>query len=219
LYQTSATGYKKLDNAPKVNVNSSVVNQGESAFMKKLGEASADDLVKTKQAKVSGQRMLQSVQKLEQLDKAGVYSGPTADIAMSLGSLADAMGVSVNKAKLANSQGYQGELMNQMQQYLTGSMARSTTDKDAEILKAPLPQLLNSPEGRATLRRQLTARAQENIQYADQVQRNLEQRFPDAARLTSVVPGTVDVPRRSDVGGGGGAPISLDQYLKSLGGR
>ncbi len=208
LYQASpSTGqFKKLDSAPKVTVNTSVVNKGEGKFMEELGTASAKDLMAAKQAKVQAQRTIQSMAHLEQLDNAGVFSGPTANVTMTLGSLADAMGLPVDKRKLANSQAYQGELLSQLGNQLTGSLARSTTDKDMEILKAPLPELLNSPEGRAALRRQAVAKAQEHIQYANELHQNLGRTFPEAQRLLAVTPGTVAVPQRVDVPQGNGAP-------------
>lgn len=211
LYELNpSTGqWKKLDNAPKIsnttNVSLSPVIKGESKFMEGLGAASAQDVIQAKQAKVHAQRTIQSMDKLEQLDRQGVFSGPTANLAMTVGSLADALGVPVDKAKLSNSQAYQGELMGQLSNQLTGSLARSTTDKDMEILKAPLPQLLNSAEGRAALRRQAKAKAEEQIQYADQIQANLAARYPEAGRLLEVTPGQVSVPQRSDVPPGGGA--------------
>ena len=214
LYELNpSTGqWKKLDNAPKVsnttNVSLSPVIKGESKFMEGIGTAAAQDAIQAKQAKVHGQRTIQSMNKLEQLDRQGVFSGPTANLAMTIGSLADGLGVPVDKAKLANSQAYQGELMGQLSNQLTGSLARSTTDKDMEILKAPLPQLLNSPEGRAALRRQAKAKATEQIQYADQVQANLAQQYPEAGRLFEITPGQVPVPQRSDVVPGGAPSIS-----------
>ena len=211
LYELNpSTGqWKKLDNAPKIsnttNVSLSPVIKGESKFMEGIGTAAAQDAIQAKQAKVHAQRTIQSMDKLEQLDRQGVFSGPTANLAMTVGSLADALGVPVDKAKLSNSQAYQGELMGQLANQLTGSLARSTTDKDMEILKAPLPQLLNSPEGRAALRRQAKAKAEEQIQYANQVQMNLSQQYPEAGRLFEITPGQVPVPQRSDVQPGGGA--------------
>lgn len=205
LYQRSPTtgGLKKLDNAPKITTKVTVPVQvkGEGKFLETLGEDSAKNLIKVRQERVEAQRQIQSMQKLEQLDRQGVLTGPGAKIGMVMGSLADAMGIPVDKTKLANSQAYQGELMANMQNYLTGSMARSTTDKDAEMLMAPLPQLLNTPEGRAVLRRQIIARAQEKIQRADEIQQRLQQQFPEAGRLTDLTPGSEVAPQRSDLSG------------------
>lgn len=207
LYEVnpSTMQLRKLDNAPKITNNTRVtvpVNvQGESEFAKILGGGNAKQLLAAKEAKVESQRQIAAMQQLEALDAKGVYSGPSAKPAMFMGSLAEGMGFAVDRKKLENSQAYQGELMAQMQQYLSGSLARSTTDKDAEILMAPLPQLMNSPEGRAALRRQIIARATEKIQYADQLQQNLEKQFPDLGRLNSVVPGVVPSPGRPDAPG------------------
>ena len=202
LYQRDSNGtLHKLDNAPKTNisVNNSSVNKGESEFMKKVGTEAADDYIKAKQAKVAAQRTIQSMDKLEQLDKQNkLYTGPLANVAMQAGTLAESLGMNVDKQRLASSQAYQGELMAQMTQYLTGSLARSTTDKDMEILMAPMPQLLASPEGRAALRRQIKAKAQEHIEYADQVQKNVANRYPEAGNFFSITPGNVPVPQRSD---------------------
>lgn len=201
LYQQTATGLKKLDNAPKINnnISTNVINKGETKFMEGVGTANAKAFEEAKAAKVGAQRTIQSMQKLEQLEQQGVLSGPTADISMTLGSLAQAVGMPVNTKKLATSQAYQGELMANLGAQLTGSLARSTTDKDMEILKAPLPQLLGSPEGRAALRRQAIAKANEHIQYAESVQQNLVQAYPEAARLLQTSPGEVPVPMRSDL--------------------
>lgn len=214
LYEINPTTgqYKKLDNAPRITNNVrvpvNVVNQGETAFMKTLGEEGAKDLVKIKQEKHSALQTVSSMQKLEQLDNQGVFSGPTATPAMFMGSLAEAIGIPVDRVKLANSQAYQGEVLQNMQQYLTGSIARSTTNQDAEMLKAPLPQLLNSKEGRAALRRQVVAKARERIEYADSVQKQLETQFPEAGRLNSLTPGSQPLPPRGDVKPGGKPSVS-----------
>ena len=202
-YQVSpSTGAeKKLDNAPKINnnISTNVVNKGETKFLEGVGTANAKAFEEAKTAKVSAQRTLQSMQKLEQLDAQGVYSGPTAQPAMFVGSLLDGMGMKVDTKKLATSQAYQGELLSNLGAQLTGSLARSTTDKDMEILKAPLPQLVASPEGRAALRRQAIAKAKEQIQYADGVQAKLVKAYPEAARLLDTSPEQVPVPTRSDL--------------------
>lgn len=192
---------KKLDNAAKItnNISTNVVNKGEGEFMKGVGATNAKDFAETKAAKVSAQRTIQSMQKLEQLDAQGVYSGPQAAPAMYVGSLLDGMGMKVDTKRLATSQAYQGELLANLGAQLTGSLARSTTDKDMEILKAPLPQLIASPEGRAALRRQAIAKAQEQIQYADGVQAKMIEAYPEAARLLNTSPGQVPVPTRSDL--------------------
>lgn len=206
VYQMSATGFKKMDNAPKVTVNSkTVVNSGETAFSKKIGEMTADDVAKVRQARNEAQRTLQSMQKLEQLEAGSgvVNGGPLADKSMALGTLAEGLGFPIDKKKLAVSQEYQGEVMSNLSNQLTGSLARSTTDKDMEILKAPLPTLLNSKEGRAALRRQAVAKAQERIQMADQMQSQLKKEFPEMGRLFDVNPAALEVPQRSDVQPGG----------------
>ena len=202
-YQVSpSTGAeKKLDNAPRItnNVSTNVVNKGETKFLEGVGTANAKDFSEAKAAKVAAQRTMQSMQKLEQLDAQGVYSGPQAAPAMYVGSLLDGMGMKVDTKRLATSQAYQGELLANLGAQLTGSLARSTTDKDMEILKAPLPQLIASPEGRAALRRQAIAKAQEQIQYADGVQAKMIEAYPEAARLLDTSPGQVPVPTRSDL--------------------
>lgn len=204
LYQQSATGLKKLDNAPKTNVSVSVnpVIRGEGKFMEGIGTEAAALVSKARDAKVTAQRTLQSLAKMEELDAAGVHGGVLTTPVVFMSGLADAAGMKIDKAKLANSQAYQGELMAQLSGQLTGSLARSTTDKDMEILKAPMAQLMNTSEGRAALRRQAAAKAKEQIEYAAQVEAKLNQRYPEAAGLFDVMSGSVDVPQRGDVGAG-----------------
>lgn len=212
-YQVSpSTGAeKKLDNAPKItnNISTNVVNKGETKFMEGVGAANAKAFEEAKTAKVAAQRTIQSMKKLEQLDAQGVYSGPAAQPAMFVGSLLDGLGMKVDTKKLATSQAYQGELLSNLGAQLTGSLARSTTDKDIEILKAPLPQLVASPEGRAALRRQAIAKAQEHIEYADGVQSKLMEAYPEAARLLDTSPGQVPVPQRNDI-----TPASAGKTIK-----
>lgn len=185
-----------------VAVTATATSKGEGKFLETLGEGSANDLIKVKQAKHDAEQTIASMNKLEQLDGQGVFSGPTAKASQYIGTLAESLGIPVDKQKIATSQAYEGEVMQNMQQFLTGSIARSTTDKDAEMLKAPLPTLMNSPEGRAALRRQVVAKMNERIDYANQVQARLERTYPEAARLNALTPGGVPTPPRGDVGKG-----------------
>lgn len=221
LYQTSATGYKKLDNAPRVTVHNAV-NMGDNALMKKLGESTADLIDAARKGKQQAQQMLFTANRLEELNNKGVFSGPTANVATTLGAFAQTLGVPVDQNKLGRSEEYNAILAQQVAKVLTAGsgVGRSMTDEDRKRFEQQFPQLVGTPQGRQQIIGMLRNSAAQDMQYANQVEANLRKNYPEAARLWDVAPTNVGFPNPANAGGSGpGTPIPLDQYLKNFGGQ
>lgn len=179
----------------QVSVRQSSVNKGEDSFMKGVGEDAAKLVGDARRAKFMGQQTLNIADKLEALDKKGVFSGPTANVATTLSSLADTLGVPVDRSKLGTSQEYTSLLAKQVSDVLTnGSVGRSMTDADREAFMAQFPQLVSSPQGRQQIINRMRVAAKQDVDYADQVHANLNQNYPEAARLFNVAPTTQPFP-------------------------
>ena len=221
LYQVSPTGLKKLDNAPKVNVTNTI-NTGDNALMNKLGESTADLINAARTGKQQAQQMMFTADRLEKLNKEGVFSGPTANIATTLGAFAQTLGVPVDQEKLGRSEQYNAILAQQVAKVLmAGSgVGRSMTDEDRKRFEQQFPQLISTPQGRQQVIEMLRNSAAQDMQYANQVEANLRKNYPEAARLWDVAPTNVGFPTPANAGGQGpGNPIPLDQYLKNFGGQ
>ena len=227
LYQTSATGYKKLDNAPKVTVNNAV-NMGDNALMKKLGESTAELINNARTGKQQAQQMQFTANRLEELSNKGVFSGPTANVATTLGAFAQTLGVPVDQNKLGRSEEYNAILAQQVAKVLTAGngVGRSMTDEDRKRFEQQFPQLVSTPKGRQQIIGMLRDSAAQDMQYANQVEANLRKNYPEAARLWDVAPTNVGFPTPAKAGRPGPLPpvaplppIPLDQYLKNFGGR
>lgn len=224
LYQRSATGLKKHDNSPRITITpvTNVINKGEETFMKQFGEQTAKQIGDVQVAKANAQRMLTTADRLESLNKAGTFSGPTANIATSIGQFANALGVPVDQKKLSNSQEYAAVLGKQVAQVLTAGsgVGRSMTDADREAFMSQFPTLINSPEGRQRIIGMLRDSARQDVEYANQVHKNLTATYPEAARLFNVLPSTQGFPAPNPAASQApGKVMTLDEYLKSQGVR
>lgn len=222
LYQQSATGLKKLDNAPKVtnNISLNPVMKGESKFMEQLGEDTGKMVTAARQAKQLGQQTLVMADRLTQLQQKGVFTGPTANIAVAASALADTLKLPGVREKLASSEEFKSLIGKQAAAALSGPGGAKMTDKDMELFLSQYPQLTNSSVGIPAIIQAVTTAAQQQIGYANQVETNLRKNYPDAARLWDVAPTNVGFPTPSNAGGSSpGTPIPLDQYLQNFGGR
>lgn len=219
LYQETPTGLKKLDNAPKTTVNTTVQN-GDNAFDKTMGELNAKQIDEALKTASTAQQTLDVVGKLRAIDKQGVFSGPTANIAQGLGAFAQTLGIPVDAEKLARGQGYNAILSQQIASYLTAGagVGRSLTDSDRQALEKQFPQLINTPEGRQKIFGILEDAANKRIAFGGQLRKNLQEQFPELHRQISVMPSATDF--NSPGGGAKGTsdnpytPEELQQLLK-----
>jgi len=198
--QNPSTGqWKKLDNAPKISVSNTntSVNKGETEFMKGVGKQNADAVAGAQARKQAGQRMLVLSDNLDKLEKSGVLSGPTANIAMSVGSFADSVGLSVDKQKLASSEAYQAQIAKEVAAVITSKEAgvgRSMSEGDRVMFEKQFPQLILSSGGRKQIVEKLRQTGIEDIKYADGVTKKVKEIYPEAANLMDIAPSTSPYP-------------------------
>lgn len=193
--ESPSTGsWKKLDNAPKITTNVSVSN-GDNEFLKSLGKQTAEMVTDARNRKVNAERMVNVASRLEELSTQGVFSGPTANLAVTIGQFADTLGVPVDKAKIGTSEEYTALLAKQVANVLMdGSVGRTMTDEDRKRFEQQFPQLINTPEGRQQIIGMLREGARQDIEYAAGVEENLSKQYPEAARLFRVAPSNVPQP-------------------------
>lgn len=198
LYQQSATGLKKLDNATRVNNTVSVnpVLKGEGSFMEGLGKDTAAMVQEARKRKVAAEANLVTAKTLENLDQQGTFSGPTANIATTLSSFANTLGIPVDGAKLASSETYQAELGKRVAEILTSGagVGRSFTDADRVEFMKQFPQLVTSPQGRASIIAKMRETAAKDLAWYQQVDENVRKNYPEAAPLMQLSPANVDYP-------------------------
>lgn len=211
-----------VDKAPRVNVSPQINVQmkGEGKFLETLGGKQAEAVVAAQQAKQQGQQSLVMADRMEELLKQGVFTGPTANIAMAAGALSQALGLPGARQELANSEEFQGLVGKQAAQALTGPGGAKMTDKDMELFLSQFPQLTRSPQGIQAIINSVRRAAQQNIDYADRVSASVSEQFPEAGRLMGVTPAIQPFPVAPQSGGQSGSKVmSLDEYLKAQGAR
>ncbi len=224
LYQTSPTGYKKLDNAPKVTVGGPIINlqKGQSKLFEGRAEAANKDLAEAEQVARAGQTVLSAVNRMRQVNNT--YQGPTAGIAMRIGQLAKAMGIPVDEKRLANSETFESESAQIWLQAMNlAGGARGLVKEESERIAQAVPSLIHTQQGREQLFAMLEARVKESQELVKLKQRAMQKAatadnpniyFEELANLgggtVPPVPGNIP----SNPG-----PIPLDQYLKNFGGQ
>lgn len=194
LYQRDVTGTNKLDkkdNAPRISTHVKVSGpqQGESEFLKKLGQGRAEQFITAEKEAAQAYSTKNAVSQMQELDKAGVFSGPTAGLATSLGAFAESLNLPVDKSKLANSEAFQQQFALQIGKYLAdSSVGRTLTDKDRELLEKTMPSLLTSPQGRQYVYNMLGRAAETSIKRHANLQGQLTQAYPEGKGMLMVNP-------------------------------
>lgn len=233
-YQIMSNGtWKKLDNAPKITVSQSTttVNKGEDEFSKALGKDVAEEFKKVRSEAQQAYKTKSVVSQLQELEKQGIFSGPTANVATTLAAVGNTLGLPVDQAKLANSQAFQQQFAQQVANVLTAGsgVGRSMTDEDRKAFERSLPTILMSPQGRRQVYKMLNAASEAAISRHRSFQEQLRNNptYKDAAGMLTLNP--VDMEPQAGVAPPGnpavpGAtaprqPMPLDAYLKSKGMR
>jgi len=199
LTQKNSVGQvEAIDKTPRVSVSGPSISlstgKGETAFTEKLGAKQAERFDQAATFADQGYKTRSVVAQLRELDQKGIFSGPAANVATQIGGFAQTLGIPVDEAKLANSQVYQQQIAKQLTDQLTGSLARSTTDKDMEVIKASLPQMLVSPQGRQKLYQLMEKAAETDISRFKTFQEQLIKAYPEhkgmlTANLVDETPG------------------------------
>lgn len=198
LYGESAsgTGFKKLDNAPRVttNVTVSPIMKGEGKFMEGIGEAEAKAVVAARDAKKVGQQTLATAARMEELVKNGTFSGPLANVAVTASSLVNAFNQPGVRETLANSEEFKGIVGKEAAAALSGPGGAKMTDKDMELFLSQYPQLTNSEQGQRALINSIKKAAARNIEYAAKVEERIRKLKPEASTLFDLDPSLEEFP-------------------------
>ena len=197
LYQRVAGTGKlvKLDNAPKTTVTATSSStspspaKGEEAFIKALGGDMAGEFKEARGAAKQAYALNGVIKQMSELDARGIFSGPTANLAVILASFGESLNLPVDKAKLANSEAYQQQFAKQISSLiLNSSVGRSMTDTDRKAIEQSLPTLLQSPQGRQMLYKQINAASTATIARHKTFQDNLIKQYPQASGLLTMNP-------------------------------
>jgi hypothetical protein len=171
LYEVnqSTMQLKKLDNAPKVNVNVpvGVTVAGQKAGYEEWSKKAAQTVTELSESARQSTKLITQLQQLESLTQGGTNMGPAADAATFIQGLANTAGIKVDPAKLNNSQAFNSVATQAwaalMQQ---NGGARGLVKEESEKLAQSLPSLVQTPQGRAQITRVLRQAAEQNIKDA-----------------------------------------------------
>ena len=186
-----------VDKAPRITAtanssSSSIVPKGETEFSKALGKDVAEEYKQARQTAQQAYKAKSFVGQMEKLEQSGIFTGPTANIATTLGAVGQTLGIPVDTAKLANSQAFQQQFAAQVANVLTmgGGIGRSMTDADRKAFEQSLPTLLMSPQGRARVYQLINRQADQDIARAKSFQENLNSNpvYKDSAGMLTLNP-------------------------------
>lgn len=175
LYQQTATGLKKLDNAPKVTVNSSTLVQGQKAGTAEWFKNTAQQVDALGKEANSSQRLLVTLGTLQELHKAGINSNVTAPMVTAASNLAQSLGVKIDPSKLGNTEAYNSLVTDLWQRSVAQYGGnKGVTSAEAEEIKKLTPLATYSPQAReqlfaiqsAVAKRSIEAYKQANSSFA-----------------------------------------------------
>lgn len=219
LYQQTATGLDPLNKAPNISNTANILPTPERRLLGNISDVISKQLSDAFATKQQAEKTLVSMNRLAALDEAGAYSGPAANVATVLNSFANELGLPVDTERLANSEEYGSVLASNIAQYLVAGagVGRSLSEGDRQALEKQFPRLVSSPEGRKQIIGMLKSAAQQNIDYANQAQANLEQKYPEEAMMWSIMPSGQSFPVTPTATTTPGAVPTLAEYLQGLG--
>lgn len=229
LYQgNNLTGkLNKLDNAPKVNVNSSSTNvaAGQKEGLKTYFESAAKKVNALGEMASSAQDNKNTLAELANLDAKGIFSNVTTGPATFLSNLGQLAGIQVDTNKLGNTEAYNA-LTTDLWQGLVSKYGgnRGVTADEAKEIKKMLPLAATSPEARQNLFTVLGNVADRQIaQYQtanDAFARSTKMEDPEIfskefGKIYTPSPGQTQPALSGPKSGAPGKPMSLDDYLKA----
>ena len=214
--QNPSTGqWKKLDNAPKVNVrvnNQTQMGPGgyQQAYEIARGQAQGGVDAKRMEAAIEGlasaNANLQQLTQLEEASKQPYFSGAFADQRLAAEKMAQSLGLPVDAKRIANTEQL-ATLSAQNVLEKAKNMKGALSDKDVEFLSRSTPGQLSSPEG---LRAIIRASRKVTLAEAKKHQETLEALSGESRQMNlpagNFSAGSPNLP-------GSDVPISLDEYL------
>ena len=168
-YQVSPTtqDYTALDKAPKISVTANVTTKGTSVLAEKLAEIAAKDFSLSAEGAQSAKRSLDSIAKLRSL--GSTFTGPSADGAVFVSGVANSLGISVDKQKLANSQTFESESAKiWLEAVNAAGGSRGLVKEESDRIARSVPSLVHSPEGREQLIKFIEDRAAKTLSVANE---------------------------------------------------
>lgn len=231
LYQQTATGWKKLDNAPKISVSpqTNVFPAGQKAGAEHFWKNIADQVEKYNQAATAASLQKQSLAELKNLESQGINSGVPAPAATWVQNFAQSIGVPLTEkqiAKLGNSEGFNSVATELWQNVISKSGGnRGVTKEEAMELKNITPQLANSPEARLRMYAILERAADRAIKQHEAAHYNYTEAL-QAQDFKKVNPALFNAsmpqPQTPNPAVPGAVPptvLTLDQYIQSRKGK
>jgi hypothetical protein len=230
LYEINpSTGqYKKLDNAPKINISNktNVLNAGQKAGFEAWSKSAAETVGELTKGARAATNVLSRMNQLEALTNAGTVAGPAAAPMVFMEGLANQLGVKVDKARLSNSLTFESEATRawaEMMQAMGG--ARGLVKEESEKIASSLPALTQTPEGRKQIIALIRQQSQQAIADAGKASKEyalaLNTQNPEAFTFglsATQMPQSGALPSApGSTAPGPNTVIPLDQYLKQKG--
>lgn len=192
LLQQTATGVDEVSKAPHISVSPQVnVNTaGETEFAKKVGELNAKDLGDAMDRKQKAQQLLNLADKVEQLNKAGMFHGPFTQQIVALDQIARQLGLNTDKEKGLNTQEYMNQVKKQIADVITasGGVGRSFSNEDAKLTMDALGGTGLDAEALARVTQNWRKAAGRDINYANSFIQNAKKAVPQSANLVDMHP-------------------------------
>lgn len=224
--QTGSGKLTKLDNAPKVttNVSMSPVIKGQVAGQEAFWKQASKQVEELGNRAQTASDNKQTLAEMKNLDSQGVFSNVTSGPATFLSNLGEAVGVKVDKSKLANTETFNA-LTTDLWQGLVAKYGgnRGVTKEEAAEIKNMLPLATTSPQARQQLYRILENVSNRQIQQFQSANKTYSEAvYADDPRmfkldLEGVYTPQPQAPAPVTPGKASSAPMSLEQYLNSKG--
>lgn len=128
LYQRTATGLKQLDNATKVTVNN-----GQNEAANELAKMRVGQLKESYEATKTVPQALSTLSEARQALDAGIKSGSTADIALTLSKVAKSLGMGDVDPAIANTEQFRANMAKAVLPIV--EKLKPASDKDVEYAK------------------------------------------------------------------------------------
>ena len=230
LYQRTATGLKKLDNAPKVNVSvNTPISMGQKAGAMEYFKGAAKKVDALGQQAAAASDIKQTIADMKQLDENGVFSNVTTGPITFMTNLGQALGVPVDASKLGNTEAFNALSIDMWQKLVSRFGGnRGVTAEEAAQIKKMVPLAASSPQARQQLYTILGGIADRQIQQYH----NADKAFAAAASaedpavfqagmggVYTPVPQEPQPTVQPSPAAAVGQPISLEDYLKQFGGQ
>lgn len=180
----SGVGYAPA--STNVTVNNAAPT-AEKALSKTLGTGQGEAILEARKTKLDAVNTTRMLNRLEELDKNPVISGPQAGPLIWLGQAAAGFGIPIDTQRLANSEAYQQTIGESIaRKVLEGG--RGISNEDRAFIEKSYPSLMMTSQGRKAVIEHMRFVAQEQVRQADLMEQSLQGNFPELERLHNTNP-------------------------------